>query len=92
MILPPIRKFATVPSLADNGSDTQRAYLYRELYYQNYFAGSLKPYAIDLWYEKPLYGRVDQDQNIITPVTTALRVLDGEIVTYALNLLMPSMI
>ena len=85
MPLPNIRKRGTLPSLANNPLDSSLNYVFRQGYHLDYFSGELRPYVVDLWYEKPLFGRVDEKQNIVTPNKALLRPLRGATTHYALN-------
>ena len=39
---------------------------YRAAYDLKMFKNEYEPYALDLWYEKPLYGRVDYESNVVS--------------------------
>jgi hypothetical protein len=60
----------------------------REVYHLGYLGGNnkdWKKYVVDLWYDKPLFGKVDEQQNIVTVKASAVKLLSTPSPRYALN-------
>jgi len=57
-----------------NGMSTRSAYYQRSLYKDKIYPAEF-PSPIDIWYDRGLYGRVDQFQNSVVPSTANLKVI-----------------
>jgi len=69
-------------STATNDSPTRQAFMQRQEYANNYPAGIRNHRKIDFWYNEILFGRVDQEGNIVYPSEAFLKQLDSGEGTY----------
>ena len=51
--------------LASNSMRPKYTYHYRTVYDQEVFRDEYKPHVVDLWYEKPYYGRIDHRSDFV---------------------------
>lgn len=70
----PIKIRKDQPPIANNDLDSELIFAHRN-YYKEYFPNSPleNEKTLDIWYEKPLYGKVDFNNNIVFPNESKLK-------------------
>jgi hypothetical protein len=87
MTIPNIRK-SDLPSFAANPLGARSNFASRTTYHLGYFndgEGVLNKHVVDLWYDKPLYGKVNHEQDIIVIDSSTLKALNASRALYAMN-------
>ena len=72
-------------SFGSNELPASSSYDERARYAKNYPRGYSQHVSVDYWYDNMLFGRIDQNQDVIYPATDAIKVLDGDGQVSALN-------
>ena len=72
-------------SFGSNELPASSSYDQRDRYAKNYPRGYTQHFSVDYWYGNMLFGRIDENQDVIYPATDAIKVLDGDGQVSALN-------
>lgn len=72
-------------SFGSNELPASSSYDERDRYAENYPRGYTQHISVDYWYDNMLFGRIDQNQDVIYPATDAIKVLDGDGQVSAIN-------